>query len=156
MRTKAVQFTSLEDEVENLEQEGRMILPGIQALFGFQLIACFNAAFEQLSKQLQYIHLIALICVVISIVLVMTPPAFHRQAEPGMISTRFIEIGSKFLTISLIPLMIGVTLDVFVISNLISDSKNLSYAISGVTFALFAICWFIFPRFLRRRDPKEK
>ena len=35
------------DAVTHLLEECRMILPGLQALLGFQLIAVFSAAFEQ-------------------------------------------------------------------------------------------------------------
>src|SRR4029077_15687373 len=38
---------SLETEVEQALEEARMVLPGIQALFGFQLIAVFNQRFDQ-------------------------------------------------------------------------------------------------------------
>ncbi|MDQ2943358.1 MAG: hypothetical protein M3R21_06785 [Candidatus Dormibacteraeota bacterium] len=42
----------------HLLNEGRMVLPGIQALFGFQLIAVFNQTFSQrLSPAEQYLHL---------------------------------------------------------------------------------------------------
>ena len=39
-----VEQESLKDEIANLIEEARMVLPGIQALFGFQLIAVFNNA----------------------------------------------------------------------------------------------------------------
>ena len=38
---------SLETEVEQILEEARMVLPGIQALFGFQLIAVFNQRFDE-------------------------------------------------------------------------------------------------------------
>ena len=41
----SVQQESRSDTVTHLLEECRMVLPGIQALFGFQLIAVFNAAF---------------------------------------------------------------------------------------------------------------
>ncbi|MEO7099505.1 MAG: DUF6328 family protein [Luteolibacter sp.] len=42
-----------------LLEECRMVLPGIQALFGFQLIAVFNSRFaEALSRTEQSLHLL--------------------------------------------------------------------------------------------------
>lgn len=35
---REVQLESLKDEVNHSEQEARMVLPGIQALFGFQKV----------------------------------------------------------------------------------------------------------------------
>jgi hypothetical protein len=42
--------TSLDPEksLTHLLEECRMVLPGIQALFGFQLVAVFNTPFKQL------------------------------------------------------------------------------------------------------------
>ena len=37
---------ALKDAVEQALEEARMVLPGIQALFGFQLIAVFNQRFD--------------------------------------------------------------------------------------------------------------
>ena len=41
---------SLKDQARNVLEEARMVLPGIQALFGFQLIAVFNQRFESIKK----------------------------------------------------------------------------------------------------------
>ena len=37
---------SLGDQVNTIEQEGRMLPLGIQALIGFQLVAVFNPGFK--------------------------------------------------------------------------------------------------------------
>ncbi|TPV98900.1 MAG: hypothetical protein USCAAHI_01656 [Beijerinckiaceae bacterium] len=56
-------------------EEARVVLPGIQDLFGFQLIAVFNERFRQLSEGEQLIHLTAIMLVAIAIALIMTPAA---------------------------------------------------------------------------------
>jgi hypothetical protein len=38
---------SLEEEVDHVVEEARMVLPGIQALLGFQLVAVFNQRFAE-------------------------------------------------------------------------------------------------------------
>ena len=53
-----------------LLNECRMVLPGIQALFGFHLIAVFNSNFQLLLTNLeQILHLFALALMAISIAL---------------------------------------------------------------------------------------
>jgi len=48
----------LEREANRVIEEARMVLPGIQALFGFQLVAVFNNRFETaLSPSEQTLHL---------------------------------------------------------------------------------------------------
>src|ERR1700694_2387015 len=76
----AEQKESLVEETRAILEEARMVLSGIQALFGFQLIAVFNTRFDELAP-LQTIHLITLVAGAVSMSLVMTPAAYHRIAE---------------------------------------------------------------------------
>lgn len=50
VKSEKVEKISLSEAVTHLLEECRMVLPGIQALFGFQLIVVFNPTFyEKLS-----------------------------------------------------------------------------------------------------------
>jgi hypothetical protein len=71
-------------------EEARMVLPGIQALFGFQLIAVFNERFKELTEDERLIHFSATVLVTIAIALIMTPAAYHRLAEQTTISKFFV------------------------------------------------------------------
>jgi hypothetical protein len=82
------EILSLAKAVQYLLEECRMVLPGMQALFGFQLIAVFSQAFhDHLSKFEQWLHLLALVLVAIAIALVMTPVAIHRKTG-ALVSAR--------------------------------------------------------------------
>ena len=62
------------DQAKNALDEARMVLPGIQALFGFQLIAIFNDGFDtKLSSSEQDLHLAAISLVAVAVVLIMAP-----------------------------------------------------------------------------------
>ena len=50
----------LSDMASHLLEECRMVLPGIQALFGFQLMAVFNAKFWDLDFYHRVVHLLAI------------------------------------------------------------------------------------------------
>ena len=85
-----------------------MVLPGIQALFGFQLIAVFNETFEEkLSRVEQLLHLAAIVLVTVAIALVMAPAALHRRTQPREVSTRFIDLSSGLLVAGMFPLALG-------------------------------------------------
>ena len=62
---------TLQEQARNSLDEARMVLPGIQAVFGFQLIAVFNARFERLDVPLQFTHLVSLCLVVLAMALLM-------------------------------------------------------------------------------------
>ena len=82
MRHVSDQTESLKDQAHSMHEEARMVLPGIQALFGFQLIAVFNRPFFDLGDSDRALHLASLILVGIAIGLVMAPAAHHRLTAP--------------------------------------------------------------------------
>jgi len=141
---------SLEKEIGHLEEEARMILPGIQALFGFQLIAIFNQRFSELNRDTQTLHFIALLSSALSVLLVLTPAAYHRQAQPGRISQNLCKVGTICLTASLLPLCIGMALDIYVIGELLKYAETTSSVLGALTFAALLCAWFIFPRLMRK------
>ena len=148
-----------EDKAEPLERaadhvihESRMVLPGIQALFGFQLIAVFNERFETgLEPYQRLLHLAALVLVAVAIALIMTPAAYHRQAEEGRITTRFVKLASTLLTAAMVPLMLGLVVEVLLVCEIVLNDERISGAIAAGTSVLFAALWFVYPRLARRR-----
>ena len=87
-----VEELDLEKAVLLLLDECRMVLPGIQALFGFQLVAVFSQNFERLAPTAQRLHLLSLTLVGTAIVLIMTPAAYHRQTSPREARGDFVEL----------------------------------------------------------------
>jgi uncharacterized membrane protein len=144
----------LDEQTEKIAQEaideGRVVLPGIQALFGFQLIAVFNERFRQLSEGEQLIHFTAIMLVAIAIALIMTPAAYHRLAEQATVSIFFVRLASWLIAAAMVPLMIGLTLEVYLLGRLILGSVRTSLAAAAFLFAIFSTLWFVFPLFMRR------
>ena len=122
-----------------------MVLPGIQALLGFQLIAVFNARFDELSSALQMIHLVALVAGAISMSLIMTPAAYHRIAERGRTSSRFTELASWLIAAAMGPLALSIALDAFVVSTVIVGSLVVSALIGTSLAVVFLAMWFVWP-----------
>jgi hypothetical protein len=138
---------SLEDAASHLLEECRMVLPGIQGLFGFQLIAVFSQPFaSRLSGFEQRLHLGAIVLVVLSIALVMAPAALHRQREPRSVSEHFLAVSSRLLLWSMPPLALGIALDVFLVSRVILHSSSGALAVAGVLFAVYLLLWYGLPR----------
>ena len=142
---------SLQEEARNVIEECRMVLPGVQALLGFQFIAAFNARFAQLDPAERALHYAALLVVGIAMVLIMTPAAYHRQAERGVVSRHFIDLASRLLTTAMVPLAIGICLDVYIVGLLALGHRALAIAAALLMFALLASLWFVLPASKRRR-----
>lgn len=141
---------SLADAASRLLDECRMVLPGIQALFGFQLIAVFNDRFKHdLPHQLQVLHIIAIFLVGVSVGLIMTPAAYHRQITPQRVTETFLRISSRLLLISMVPLLIAISSDLYVVSFLVVE-RTFAAWLTGAIFIVLAGLWFLLPRTVRR------
>jgi hypothetical protein len=142
---------SLNDAATHVLEECRTVVPGMQALFGFQLIAVFSAVFAQeLSLVERLIHLAAIVLLTIAIVLVMAPAALHRQTEPRAVSRRFITISSRLLMASMAPLAAGICLDVYLVARVIVGSRGVARMIALSLLGVFIVFWFLLPRVVRR------
>ncbi|HEX5607483.1 MAG TPA: DUF6328 family protein, partial [Candidatus Binatia bacterium] len=118
--------------------------------FGFQLIAVFNQGFEEkLSTVQQQLHLVSIILTICAVGLVMTPAALHRQIDPLAVTRRFIEWSTMLLLLSMFPLGISISLELYLIAQIITGSFWLSLlAASGVLVLFFAL-WVLLPNLKR-------
>ena len=141
---------SLKEQMGSLIEEARMVLPGVQALFGFQTVAVFNERFADLPVYVQAAHTVALGLVVIAIALVMMPAAYHRLAMPGKVSRHLIKVCSRAICFGLAPLAAGLSLDMFVVLHVVADNAVLGIAGALASFALLIALWFAYPLHRRR------
>ena len=140
---------TLEEEATHVTDEARMVLPGVQAVLGFQLVAVFNQRFQEFSPGEQTVHLAAFLLVALAMGLMMTPAAYHRQVERGRVSQRFIDLSSKLLTIAMLPLIAALCLDTYLIAQLILRDTAMAVIVAGAaTFMLIGL-WYALPAFCR-------
>jgi hypothetical protein len=129
-----------------LLDECRMVLPGIQALFGFQLIAVFNPNFLQLLVPAERrLHLFAIVLVAIAIALIMTPAAYHRQTGSTAVTEPFIRLSTRLMLWSMLPLSLGICVDFYLIARIILD-EALAPLLALALFTVFVVLWFVLPR----------
>ena len=132
-----------------------MVLPGIQALFGFQLIAVFNQRFKELTEDERLIHFSATVLITIAIALIMTPAAYHRLAEQTTISKFFVLLASWLIAAAMVPLMLGLTLEVYLLGLLVIGDPKTSLAVATALFGVFLMLWFVFPLAMRLFRPRD-
>jgi uncharacterized protein YacL len=138
---------SLAKAAQYLLEECRMVLPGMQALFGFQLVSVFSQGFgEKLSHSEQLLHLLALALVAVAIALVMTPAAIHRRTGGQRVTRKFLQASTRLLLLSMFPLLIGICIDFYLIARVITKSGPLALLFALIVLAMFVLLWFVFPR----------
>jgi hypothetical protein len=136
---------SLSTQADHALEEARTVLPGAQALFGFQLIAVFNDRFQAMSELQQHLHLAALFAVAVAIALIMTPAIYHRRAEPQTVSRTFLAVATRSLSASAYPLLLGIALEFYLVSSLVSARPSVAYALTAALVLVFALLWFALP-----------
>jgi small neutral amino acid transporter SnatA (MarC family) len=141
---------SLEEEGTHATDEARMVLPGVQALLGFQLIAVFNQRFHDLSQGRQVLHLVAFLSLALAMTLIMAPAAYHRQAEQGCVTRRFVDFASRLLTLSLVPLAVGLVIDTYLLVWLVVGTELPSVAVAGGVLLVLVALWFVVPQRARQ------
>lgn len=134
--------TPLKDRIEHVLTECRVVLPGVQALLGFQLATTLMKSFEQLPDSSKKVHLISLGCIALSMVLLMTPAAYHRIVEEGEETERFHRFASGMLLAALVPLALGVSGALFVVTRKMFESVSLAGAFAAGSTLVFALIWF--------------
>ncbi len=141
---------SLEEEATHVTDEARMVLPGVQAILGFQLIAVFNQRFQELSDALQMLHLAAFLLLAAAMGLIMTPAAYHRQAERGCVTRRFITLASFLLTVALGPLVLGLAIDAYLLTWLVVGRDLPSLCVALGVLGFLVGLWFVLPQSAKR------
>jgi len=134
-----------------------MVLPGIQALLGFQLIACFSDVFfRQLNDDQRTLHLGAVALTSIAVGLTLTPAAIHRRSEPDQVSETLIKVSGSLLAWSLLPLLLAISIDFYIVSLLALGRSETSLVLAIGIFLFLASMWLLWPWMRRRPQPSEE
>lgn len=143
--------TPIDVRVEQMLTESRVLLPGAQALFGFQLTVLLTPAFDKLAESSRLAHAFALCSIALTIILLMTPPALHRISFGGQNTESFHRMGSAFVIAAAVPLALGISADIYVAVAKALGSQAIGVAVACALAALLAVLWFVQPLALRHR-----
>jgi hypothetical protein len=149
--------TPLHVKIEQMLTEARVILPGAQALFGFQLAIVLTQAFENLPDRSRLVHAISIGLVALAIMLLMAPAAYHRIVYSGEDSPDMHRVGSVMVTAATAPLALGLAGDIYVvIGKTIGPQTGLAAGVFGLI-VLIGL-WYAYPLAavaMRREAPEE-
>ena len=145
------EHTSLETKIEQMLTETRVVLPGAQALFGFQLVITVSDAFETLAFAAKVVHLVALGFLALTVIWLMAPAAFHRIVYAGEDTPEFHTLGSRFLLAASISLALGVSADLVVVVAKVLMSERAGTVAGLASLCLLVGLWHVHPALLRRR-----
>jgi uncharacterized membrane protein len=146
---KEDQESKLTDKIKQVLMETRMVLPGTQALLGFQIIIFLVQDFDRLPRAIQWTHFGSLLSVTISAILLITPAAYHRIAVHGEDSEEFRSFAGRIMLLAMFFLGLGLATDFFVVTYKITNSMVLSFTCAGTLLLFFYGLWFGYSRWKR-------
>lgn len=141
--------TDIVTRCSQLLTEARIALPGAQALIGFQLAVMMTSAFKTLPEASRLVHGASLLCVALCLVLLVAPAAFHRIAFDGDDNEKFYTIGSRLITLALLPLALGVSGDIYVAMERILANDVAAIATAAGAFVTLSMFWLFHPLYVR-------
>lgn len=142
--------TPLSDRIKQVLVEARVVLPGTQALLGFQLMTTLLDAFERLASASKVVHLASLGCATVSVLLLMLPAAWHRIAEKGEDTERLHDVASRAIVGALAALALAIGGDFFVVLGMFVGALLAIVAAAAIT-AVLLVAWLAMPFAMRRR-----
>jgi len=136
--------TPLDVRIEQTLTEARIILPGAQALFGFQLSIVLTRAFEQLAEPSRLIHALSIGLIALSVLLLMAPAAYHRIACAGENTEETHRLSSALVTAATVPLALGLAGDIYVVIAKIAG-VGAGLAATGLSLVVLLGLWYAYP-----------
>ncbi|HEX8707197.1 MAG TPA: DUF6328 family protein [Pyrinomonadaceae bacterium] len=139
----------VKDKIKHVLTEARVVLPGAQALLGFQFASMLVEGFDKLPESSKYVHLSSLGLIALSIILLMTPAAYHRMVEEGEETEHFHRFSSRILLVAMLPLALGICGDLYVVARKVTDSVTFAATAAAVMLLFFYGLWYGFTLYRR-------
>jgi hypothetical protein len=143
--------TALATKTEQMLTEARVMLPGAQALLGFQLAITFSEAFEKLPLTAKVVHLIALGFLVLTVIWLMAPAAFHRIVYAGEDTPELHTLGTRFLLAASVTLALGISAELGVVVAKVFGSSRAGFIAAFTASGILVGLWHVYPLILRAR-----
>jgi len=141
----------LDRELNELLQELRVALPGVQVLFAFLLTVPFTQRFGDLTALQRDVYFVAFLATALATALLMAPSAYHRVRFREYDKERLIKTSTHLSLAGLGILVIAVTAVVFLITDLLFSTPAAAIG-AAIWAAVYAWFWFGLPLSRRATD----
>ena len=140
---------SLEVRIEQALTELRVVLPGAQALFGFQFAAVLTESFAHLPAALKDVHLGSLSVVAAAVVMLIAPAAYHRIAAAGNAEEGVLRYAVRLMLPAQGLLALGLVGDAYITMRMIFETQTAAICIAIIALMTFATLLYVVPLLAR-------
>ena len=137
-----------EDEAERLDRELiellnelRVVMPGVQVLFGFLLTVPFQQRFETIDDFQRIVYFVTLLLVAAASAFLMGPSAFHRLTFREGQKPYLIRLGTRQTIVGMALLALAMNGVLLLLTDLLFHATTVVIAVAAMA-ALFGWLWF--------------
>ncbi|MBA3413015.1 MAG: hypothetical protein H0T09_04925 [Actinobacteria bacterium] len=139
------------EQLIELLNELRVVLPGVQVLFAFLLAVPFTQRFGRVTEIEKQAYFISLLATTIGSVLLIAPSAYHRLRWREGSKEDLLRVSNKLAIAGTVALALGMTAAVYLVTDIIFKSL-FTAIVTGLTAGLFAWFWYGLPLLQRARE----
>ena len=145
----------LDRQLEQLLQELRVAMPGVQVLFAFLLAVPFQQRFAQVTDFQQDVYFGTLLASAVASALFIAPTAYHRVMFRGRDKPRLVEMSSHFALAGLAALAVAMTGAILLVTDFIFDGPIVATT-CALSAAMFVGMWFVLGTIRRLSDERSR
>ncbi len=144
----------LDRNLNEMLQELRVALPGVQVLFAFLLAVPFQQHFASVTPFQKSVYFITLLLTAVSTALFIAPTAYHRMTFRLQQKERLVRFGNRSAIGGVVCLGLAMTGAVVLITDVLYDGK--AAAVTGtLVMTMFIFFWMLLPLNGRRGAADE-
>ncbi|TQN41048.1 hypothetical protein FHU33_0400 [Blastococcus colisei] len=141
----------LDRNLNELLQELRVVLTGVQILFAFLLALAFTADLAERGLFATTVYTITLMSTACATVVLIAPVSFHRTVFRRQLKEQLVAFADRALLVGLGLLLVGITSAVLLVLDVVLGRWP-AIAGCGVVVLVGAVCWYAVPLLQRRAD----
>ncbi|MFI8823877.1 DUF6328 family protein [Streptomyces sp. NPDC053431] len=135
-------------------QETRVALTGVQVLFGFLLSIVFTSRFDALSTPHRVLYVTTIVLGACSTAALIAPVAIHRHLSGLRMKAEVVNAAGRMMACGMVLLALTVACSLLLILALILTTPY-ALAIVATVMIWFGACWYVVPLRLRHRATRR-
>lgn len=111
------------NNLSDLLEETRILLPGTQVFAGFLITLPFQSRFEKLNAMQRNLYLVIVVAILLSLICFIAPAAYHRIARPIHKKQAFKVLATWIVIIGLVPFSVSTVLTTYFIFDVVVSPR---------------------------------
>jgi hypothetical protein len=142
----------LDRNLDQLLQELRVVLPGVQVLFAFLLAVPFSSRFADVDDFERNLYFVALMLSAVAVACLMAPSIHHRILFGQHQERYLVSMGTVLTIAGMTALALAIVLSLVLVAHFLFGA-GAAWAAGGFAFFTFAAIWYALPLGRRLRHP---